>query len=1603
MTTANVSSLPRLSSDSDPALNVTLTVAASLALIGCVSSLATKAVFRYIIPTAWKCCLLCLDLAALSLALGLLLTSCHVGGASIQTCQAAGFFTLFGLIDLVSCLTLTGITFLLIQNPSKMSHLSTFRWKVFLAIVLPQKLVTLMLAVLPVSPIDYFDQTTPYPLACFPIRQEGGKGSTFGAILFFILWGILAIAVTLGVVVAVKFWAGPGTRVHASSPSLWQMQKMEQGRSYHKFTLVEIVLAVVLMFVVTVVVYSNREFAPAPQWVALLSLAGLVLVHVAMATVQLSSWSGLCCDRTEQKKEPHHRLKQLELIKTEGPGKLRLKASWAAGKGVWKQGLLKVYGPEHIKAWAQEIVVLGLLRKSHSASVLQCLWTSNSNPYFEAMTLISGNIVTSDSRLTCLELTSSGTLQDVLKNMSSPMPDEFQKTIMRDIAEGLSYLHDQNVLHRNLTSAAVYLKGSVQGLVMRAAVGDFEDAQIYGTLLTGTPNSSVSRKRFFYPDIRAYALVGIELLGRVCECRHLATHSQARAMAKSFTAITIQQNPMAAFQEQNQLVEGTVFTGRNSFVPKHSASKEFPEYTNQLELSKIGSPKTDHVSEKQGTPKRKDRAKSNEKSQAVKNDIDANVVEYNIDQNWKLQMRASDVSLNSDWRRQDKTGREENRGYHVTGKPGITFVREARSIAASSSSAFRPAIDSKEELDLIEEEIEANNKRNTLTRAGNYKHGGYVTSKTQDGREIFIPAAYKLKKSSGASSSGYGSGGGSTPVQSEHRVSPRSEPGHPHKTPSMGVVDNGIVEVLPGMAFDVLEKAKRSEQLLNELLKAKQDARVEMLLESYDERVRRGELGVNDLPAGVIFPKKNKPPETGYVSIPGPVTNIPQTNVYLPNQVINNGNPNDVQAFSPSPTNSTSSIGHRMQRAPVSLGNAWNARSSIKRTRARTALKKALKGQSSSAFQTLPNRLAISNLTGKDVELKYSKRQGVGVKSEETGQKFTNNQGLVFENENISGKIPQQVLQYTETSGLGSVQKTVNLQDGRSTLQSSKKQSVKTRPAPPPPSVPPFESTFAKTLGKFSSFSSCDTDPHSSPRAGDESSTTVDPASTETESSARTSSYSRSQTNVEKIESDMNEIIHSNISAEKEDLPPGVKLVDSGFDTASVSSEESCLCAAAALQVAEDGSSSVPSEAFSQGTCSCACSNCLGSAQRFNNGSSWTGSQDSESWSNSNSFSSYDANMHRRKLPRKREHQDTGGCVLAPDEQYPCHTHRAKTGNSTAFPGRILYSPKRNHRKISHTRGHYPSSSSETSSAASRKYRELLKKGVPLRVSVIHGDTDTPKDNGTITSLKNNSIIDVASKDGALTTNHSIRQQANTGSESQKLLPPGSWVNNSGSPSSGHPSEDDDDDDERYNQLTPIPSLEDIMKEIPDETGRYPDETRAFLNRPDSELSLKALQAVLSRHGSSTEVKPTQPNELMIDRIFNHQGPPDNMASNFGLRGSQNLDESAIREVAALPGHEPDDTVPADIAGLLSGMDGRHIRYCHSISSRVGLVRMSDLLPANGQTFEKLATRLENTGIISSTGNQILELMKSCWLSDVPPTPSLILDQLKVNIIETEL
>jgi len=58
---------------------------------------------------------------------------------------------------------------------------------------------------------------------------------------------------------------------------------------------------------------------------------------------------------------------------------------------------------------------------------------------------------------------------------------------------------------------------------MRAAIGDFEDSQVYGTLQQNGSDVEmrVDKKQFFLPDIRSFALVALEIVSKMCEKRFL--------------------------------------------------------------------------------------------------------------------------------------------------------------------------------------------------------------------------------------------------------------------------------------------------------------------------------------------------------------------------------------------------------------------------------------------------------------------------------------------------------------------------------------------------------------------------------------------------------------------------------------------------------------------------------------------------------------------------------------------------------------------------------------------------------------------------------------------------------------------------------------------------------------------------------------------------------------------------------------------------------------------------------------------------------------------------------------------------------------------------
>lgn len=241
-----------------------------------------------------------------------------------------------------------------------------------------------------------------------------------------------------------------------------------------------------------------------------------------------------------------------------------------------------------------------------------------------------------------------------------------------------------------------------------------------------------------------------------------------------------------------------------------------------------------------------------------------------------------------------------------------------------------------------------------------------------------------------------------------------------------------------------------------------------------------------------------------------------------------------------------------------------------------------------------------------------------------------------------------------------------------------------------------------------------------------------------------------------------------------------------------------------------------------------------------------------------------------------------------------------------------------------------------------------------------------------------------------------------------------------------------------FPELPPMPSLEDIIREIPDETseGLNGVEAKAFLNRPESELSVKALKPpspeppadlkdVETSDGQHREPKLPREAEMGVDRMFSRQlhlqlgsGAGANAGRAGVSEGKQftmdtglRLNEAAVRQLALLPTITEivykDQT--RNIHGgegplLLRGTDSKHVRYVESLSDKVGdLLYAEELLPADAKSFDKIRRRLQHTGNFGAIGVQLLDIIGACWLKDTPPSTADIVDQLTDHVTETEL
>ena len=502
---------------------------------------------------------------------------------------------------------------------------------------------------------------------------------------------------------------------------------------------------------------------------------------------------------------------------------------------------------------------------------------------------------------------------------------------------------------------------------------------------------------------------------------------------------------------------------------------------------------------------------------------------------------------------------------------------------------------------------------------------------------------------------------------------------------------------------------------------------------------------------------------------------------------------------------------------------------------------------------------------------------------------------------------------------------------------------------------------------------------------------------------------------------------------------PGMKLVDSGFDEDSASVLSDVSCNVSPNVSGEACTCSCQSETVTGSeTCSCDCSQCRYGHSGSPRHSGWSESQSScGTWSNSNSFSSYDVQMHRRKLPSKPK--GIGGAteehVLGPDEQYPVHPPSSSTKPQSkpqvGSPNRLSPQGRQNHRHHHHHHHHThrshshaggSTSSKESSSAASRRYRELTQKGVPLRVSVVD-------DGANLRADRRHAGKHWSSFPGQDGSTAEVIEEEEDGPDNalyQDLEAQGFFESTDSASSKSSPTRHrkrsvskrlemvqgahaDGVSYNHFSDLPPIPSLEDIIREIPDETGDScsGDETKAFLNRPESELSVKALKPPAPKPPTDRlpyghkdggipiadlhrEPRVVHDAELVIDRIFSRAHPANTKGSESFVDPALGLDEAAIRELAMLPPVQEvrngtSNNLGSNSGGdggggsgqgdahvpLLRGTDSKHVRYVRSLSDKVDLLSAKDLLPADPRNFDILRRRLQHTGSFGTIGLQV--------------------------------
>lgn len=300
----------------DP-IGVTVLVLTGIAIVSNITSILIKLIKDFSTPKLWKFSWLYEDITCLILCVGLVLFSVYALGKTKSVCDASGYFLLFGIQEVCFSQLTSCIILLSIQNPGKANSLSKLHRNVVIIIITPQIIASTVFSILPYASKDLFNTDVTFDVICLPIRTPGYSGGAYGLFLIILFWIILTVTLICDAISVLKLWKYYN-RINSAQYNVWQSQLLSQGKSVIKLSLVEHALLILLFIIITVSIFSDAlSVTNNRTWIVMTSLAVSAIIHGVFSNISDVMWATCCCRDTGAVKEPHRKLKKLELLKIE--------------------------------------------------------------------------------------------------------------------------------------------------------------------------------------------------------------------------------------------------------------------------------------------------------------------------------------------------------------------------------------------------------------------------------------------------------------------------------------------------------------------------------------------------------------------------------------------------------------------------------------------------------------------------------------------------------------------------------------------------------------------------------------------------------------------------------------------------------------------------------------------------------------------------------------------------------------------------------------------------------------------------------------------------------------------------------------------------------------------------------------------------------------------------------------------------------------------------------------------------------------------------------------------------------------------------------------